>query len=552
MADKPPKRPSGVAGTGAPVEPPFAPGGAGKPGTRSLPELTPGVLPGWVVHTPRPPSKKPPAAAAAPKPAPPAAKPSAPGHPTAAARGAAAPDTGPPPLPGSVRSTVEAIAWPAIPRDRIARDLALQFQLSQSQWWSPERIREHQFHQLSQLLRHAGATVPFYRRLFKRIGFDPKAPLRPEDWAQLPVLTRRDIQESFTALQSEAVPKSHGGTFTCSSSGSTATPITVVKTSLQQALWRANTLRDHMVHKRDMSLRLASIRHWEEDTDYPYPDGGASSGWGSSSAAFATGRGFMLGLATKVHQQAEWLQRVRPNYLMSYPSNFEALAHHCIDRGIAFPFLVELRAMSEVVRPEVRDICRRAWGVEIKDTYTAEEIGWIAFQSPVCEEMLVHAETVLVEVLDDSGKPCPPGQAGRVIATPLHAFAMPLIRYVQGDLAVPGDKAACGRGLPVLKEILGRERNMVRLPNGHVHYPSYHYLTQGQDKIVQFQIVRKEIELLEVRLVARAPLDEAEERTLADRIRERFQYPFQVRLAYVDDIQRTPRGKFIDFISEVD
>jgi phenylacetate-CoA ligase len=204
-----------------------------------------------------------------------------------------------------------------------------------------------------------------------------------------------------------------------------------------------------------------------------------------------------------------------------------------------------------VVRPEVRDICRKAWGVEIKDTYTTEETGWMAFQSPICEEMLVHAETMLIEILDQTGKLCPPGQAGRVIATPLHAFAMPLIRYIQGDLAIPGERAACGRGLPVLKEILGRERNMVRLPNGHIHFPGYHYLMRGVDKVIQFQIVRKEIELLEVRLVSRATLDEAEQRLLTTRVQERFQYPFQVRFAYVDEIQRTPRGKFIDFISEV-
>lgn len=360
------------------------------------------------------------------------------------------------------------------------------------------------------------------------------------------------MQENFEALKSEAVPRSHGGTFTTTSSGSTATPVTVVKTSLQQLLWQANTLRDHLWHKRDFSARMASIRAWDEVDDYAYPNGGRGKRWGSSSGLFATGTGHMLGFSAKVHEQAEWLQRVQPHYLMSYPSNFEALAHFCLDNKIVFPWLLELRSMSEVLRPEVRDICRKAWGVEIKDTYSSEEVGLIALQSPVCEEMLILAETLHTEVLDDAGVDCAPGVAGRLIVTPLHAFAMPLIRLAQGDLAIPGGPAQCGRGLPVLKEVLGRERNMVKLPNGQMLYPSYHYMTRGLEKIVQFQIVRKAVDRLEVRLVSRAPLDETERTLLATRIQERFQYPFHVAIAYVNEIQRTRRGKFIDYLSEID
>jgi hypothetical protein len=53
-----------------------------------------------------------------------------------------------PVLPGDLRSVVEGVMWPAIPRNVDLLQLALQFQLEQTQWWSPERLRTHQFHQL--------------------------------------------------------------------------------------------------------------------------------------------------------------------------------------------------------------------------------------------------------------------------------------------------------------------------------------------------------------------------------------------------------------------
>lgn len=81
------------------------------------------------------------------------------------------------PSPGGnvVYSGVSGIEWPSILVGERAEALALQFQLLQTEWWSPERLRAHQFAQLGQLVRHAGETVPYYRALFHQIGFDHRA-----------------------------------------------------------------------------------------------------------------------------------------------------------------------------------------------------------------------------------------------------------------------------------------------------------------------------------------------------------------------------------------
>ena len=54
----------------------------------------------------------------------------------------------------------------------------------------------------------------------------------------------------------------------------------------------------------------------------------------------------------------------------------------------------------------------------------------------------------------------------RVVISTLHNFAMPLLRYDIGDFAEVGDDCPCGRRLPVLKRILGRQRNLLCLPSG--------------------------------------------------------------------------------------
>jgi phenylacetate-CoA ligase len=67
----------------------------------------------------------------------------------------------------------------------------------------------------------------------------------------------------------------------------------------------------------------------------------------------------------------------------------------------------------------------------------------------------------------DNGQAVSPGQAGEVVITNLHSFAMPFIRYRQSDVGVWAEEAAqCGRGLPLMRVIEGRLGDFITLPSG--------------------------------------------------------------------------------------
>jgi phenylacetate-CoA ligase len=452
---------------------------------------------------------------------------------------------------GDVSSTIEGLAWPALPDRRRLLVLSLLYQMERSERWSAERIQRYQFRQLRLLLRHAAHHVPFYRERFKEAGFDPEARITPESWRQIPLLTRTDIQENFTALQSEALPKSHGKIHEVFSSGSTGAPVRVRKSGLSQLFWLAFTTRFHLWNGDDMSQIYGAIKTQKDAAAASYPKGVRSRAWGPGFP-FATGASVILNLNAKTHEQAEWLSRAKPNYLLSYPSILEALAKHCLHEGIELPSIKRVHSMSEVLRPEVRRVCRQAWDAPVYDNYSTEETGYIALQCPKSEQLLVQPEGVYAEFLDPSGRECGAGEVGNMIVTPLHNFAMPLIRYEVGDYAEVGGKSACGRQYQVIERVLGRTRNMVRLPNGETHYPDYQDILDGFDHVVQFQIVRRAEEALEMKLVVRRALTDDEEGRLTSWLRERFQYPFQIAFTYHDEIPRTLSGKFLDYISEVE
>ena len=139
-----------------------------------------------------------------------------------------------------------------------------------------------------------------------------------------------------------------------------------------------------------------------------------------------------------------------------------------------------------------------------------------------------------------------------MVVTTLNNYAMPLLRYVIRDYAQVGEPCSCGRGLPVLARIMGRERNMLTLPDGRRHWPSFPAeCWTGIAPIRQLQLIQRDLDTIEACLVVEQPLSAAQEQRLTAMLHERFGHPFAIRFSYPKRIERQPGHKYEDFVSEV-
>ena len=327
-----------------------------------------------------------------------------------------------------------------------------------------------------------------------------------------------------------------------------------MRSELSLLFWSAFTLRDHLWHKRHLAGKLATIRSSGEGEDL-YPKGGVARYWGSSRRAFDTGPSVSLNINSTTRQQVDWLQRENPDYLLTHPTNVQRLADHCIREGIRIPNLREVQTISEILRPEVRVAAERRGACRCPTcTRAARSATWPS--SVPTTSTTTSRPRACLEVLDEDGRACGPGQVGRVIVTQLQNFAMPLLRYDVGDYAEVGEPCPCGRGLPVLARILGREQNMLTLPSGAKRWTllSSHDIRAflAMAPIRQYQFVQKTPTSMHVRLVVERRLNEAEETSLGQWAVEKFGYPFRVTFEYLDDLPRQPSGKFQDFVSDVE
>lgn len=461
--------------------------------------------------------------------------------------------------PLSVSSTIGGIAWPGIPAASGASLLALLFQLEQSQWWSPPEISRKQRDQLKVLLDHARAHVPFYRERLRDLSELPVDESWHQVWRGIPPLTRAEIQaaDATGSMITEALPPGHGELREIYTSGSTGKPIRSIRTQLWELMWSAFTIRDHLWHRRDLGGVFATLRESGPGKAL-YPEGLRAESWGSSSATFLkTGPLVSLNVATPIEQQIEWLQRQKPDYLLTHPTIVQRLADHCRKHGVQLPQLKQVITIAENLKPEVRSAVREAWGVPIVDIYSTREIGYIALQCPDHEHYHIQSEHVLAEILNEAGQPCAPGEVGKLFVTSLHNLAMPLIRYDIGDHVEVGRPCPCGRGLPVIQRILGRTQNMLIMPTGERRWPllsstNIATMLELAPQIRQYQFLQKSPNLIELRLAVPYPLATDEETRLTEWVRTKLGAPFTVSFAYFDEIPRTEAGKFEDFICEIE
>lgn len=459
----------------------------------------------------------------------------------------------------ALRSSVEPMAWPAVLTGKAATLLAMQHQFSESQWWPAGKLRAVQFDQLRLLVANALRNVPFYVDHLGAAGIKPGTPLTEEMWARVPVLTREQVRDHGERLHAQTSPPSHGGYTVSSTGGSTGIPVRVRKSELAALMWEAVNIREEIWHREDPGGTMVRIATTPKDLSaaqqaqshspagFMYPD------WGPpGNLLWRTGKIGQMDYTQPIATQAAFLQRMQPRYLYTTPGSLRLLMSYFRSEGLRLPSLKSIWTRSEVLDDALREACQEVFGCRIVHNYSSAETGYIALQCPTGTHFHTQDETVMVEVLDASGRVCGPGETGRVVLTPLHNFSMPLLRYEIGDDAEVGAPCACGRGLLVLTRIHGKTLDQLVLPSGErrrVHLN--HYRLSGILAIREFQFAQISLARVDLRLVVARPLTVAEMEQVRALTRASFGADFQVDITFHESLPRTAAGKLRPFISEL-
>jgi len=224
-------------------------------------------------------------------------------------------------------------------------------------------------------------------------------------------------------------------------------------------------------------------------------------------SAFDMSAGQMMGFVEALRDEEFRL-------LYGYASAIHRLARHLLESGARLrSHLRGIVCTAEMLTPQMRADIEAAFGVPCFSQYGCNDAGVSAFE---CEHrngfhllsMRSHAEVL---------------EGGRLVSTDLSNRAMFMPRYDTGDLVrMSGRICPCGRGLPLIDEVVGRQNDMVNDPQGaSVHSEFFTHLFREDSRIQSFQVVYDAAEL--VVNVHGAPLSIGEQQALAAPYLERIQ-----------------------------
>lgn len=417
--------------------------------------------------------------------------------------------------------------------------------MEQTQWWAPEQLAALQAERLRAFLTQA-AQVPYWRDLFARLHFDPQGVNGVRDLQALPLLDKTTIRSHTDAMKH---PQARG-LARFNTGGSSGEPL---------VFYIGNERVSH-----DVAAKWRATRWWGVDIGDP-----EVVVWGSPIELGTQDRIRMLRdklLRTELLPAFEMsearldafvaaIRKRRPKMLFGYPSALTHIARHAEKRGQRMDDLgIEAAFVtSERLYDDQRATISRLFGCKVANGYGGRDAGFIAHECP-SGGMHLTAEDIVVEIVDREGQLLPPGQAGEIVVTHLATQDFPFIRYRTGDVAVLDEqRCACGRGLPLLKEIQGRTTDFVVAADGTVmHGLALIYILRDLPGLRQFKIVQETALRTRVLLVADAGFPATAAVDIVHKVKARLGAAVEVLVEHVDSIPPEKSGKYRYVVSRVD
>ena len=325
--------------------------------------------------------------------------------------------------------------------------------------WSAEQISAYQLKALQQTLEHARETVPYYSA-YPRLRLK-----RPEDIAQLPVLTRDVVRGDPERFISRSIPIRNRVRAT--TTGTTGASLKCAYTALVMRRAFAFQMRQRVwagMKPREPRVTLFSSRVVPADRSRP-------PYWTYNLLE----RQVLLSIyhlsERSIPDYYTFLQRHQDQVLEGFPSVLGILADLVLQYGKP----IRMRAVftdGEPLYPFLREKISQAFQGRVYDQYGNSEFGGLIQE---CEQGRMHMapDYSYLEILDDNHQPVRAGEEGYFVWTGFINDTMPLIRYRIGDRGCWEDSGpcACGRAFPLVVPTITRESDLLRCPDGRIFSP---------------------------------------------------------------------------------
>ncbi|NLX13558.1 MAG: phenylacetate--CoA ligase family protein [Phycisphaerales bacterium] len=406
--------------------------------------------------------------------------------------------------------------------------------------WTHEQTIAYRDRRLAEYIQHCADSVPYYQRMFQRLGIDPRDITTLADLERVPILTKADVRENFADLLSTKInPRQRVFMRTGGTTGSGLRFVATEESLHRQfaVWWRYRRWHDlpfdvwhgYFGGRPIVPLRQTRPPFWR----YNRP---------GRQILFS---GYHISPDT-IGYYIDELRRCRPPWLHGYPSLLVLLASYILESGqtLGYP-LRWITVGSESLLEQQVDLIRQVFGITPVQHYGMSEAVANISQCP-CGRLHVDEDFAATEFV-----PLDDGQGYRVVGTGFTNLAMPFVRYDVGDVVELDDRLCdCGRPGRIVRSIDGRKEDYVILRNG-ARVGRMAHIFKDFENIREAQLYQDTPGVLHVRVVRGANYTAHDESMLLRKFRERFGDEAEIRIEYVERLPRSATGKLRFVVSEI-
>lgn len=313
------------------------------------------------------------------------------------------------------------------------------------------------FEKRQALFQHTIAHSKFYKRKYANLPITKTGLLSPEDFLQLPPLTREDLSGNFEGIKADNVASNKY--YKARTSGSTGTSVSVL-----------HNKRHPETPIRWRILSWWGVQPWENQAFiYRFKN----SFWkrvANNIMWWPTKRVFLAAANPSAKELEKFVRdfnQIRPTLLQGYVDVVFEFALYLLDNNIKIHPPKMVWVTSAPLFEEQRQLMQKAFGAPVCDQYGTTEIMLIAAECPEQNGLHIMQDTVHIEFVDNNNRPVPPNTTGKILLTDLSNYAFPIIRYEIGDEGQYRDHCCrCGSPLPLMNNVRGRQSLHILTPSG--------------------------------------------------------------------------------------
>ena len=398
---------------------------------------------------------------------------------------------------------------------------------------SKEDIERYQFNKLQKLLIESGKHVPYYKKLFQEINFNPKTDFNSiKDLKKIPILEQKIVRKD----RNQFINKKYPFYIDMNTSGTSGTPF---KASIsfnhwvveQAVIWRQwksfnynfrdkmAIIRSYSPKKNDKLIKVDLLRNFIFYSPYHLTD-------------------------KNMEAYYEDMIKRDVKFLRGYPSSIKIFSEFCYRKNYKIENLKGIFLASETLSENDKDFIRKVFKVPVVNHYGLAEC--IVMFGNIGSDQLLYSydDYGYLETIENKDN------EHIVIGTNLNNYSMPLIRYNTNDrIVIKKNNIKSNINFKTIEKISGRKNEYIVSLDYKIPVTNLYTIFAKYTDITQFQIVQSSIS--SINIIILCPDDKIDniKNSLFKNLNFLQKKEINFKIEFSSNFIRTGEGKISPFIS---